>query len=63
MPRPHKLTDGQVDQVHRVCDERRVLLAALRALPTLEDLAERLQVSVSVLKQISAGRTYRQREK
>jgi hypothetical protein len=63
MPRPRKLTDAQAEQVRRICDERRVLMAALRALPTLEELAEGLQVSVSVLKQISAGRTYRQREK
>lgn len=63
MPRPRKLTEDQADQVRRVCDERRALMAALRALPTLEDLAEHLEVSVSVLKQINSGRTYRQRGK
>ncbi|MGH8260337.1 MAG: hypothetical protein ACREUG_11665 [Steroidobacteraceae bacterium] len=59
MPRPRKLTEQQLAAVRRLSVQRRALLAALRALPTLEQLAEQWLISVSVLKQASAGRTYR----
>jgi uncharacterized membrane protein len=59
MPRPRKLTSARIAILAEVAVQRRTLVAALRALPTLEQLAERWGVGVSTLKAASSGRTYR----
>lgn len=59
MPRPRRLADEQAERVLMVHAARCRLLEALRKLPTLEQLSDELEVSLSVVKGICYGATYR----
>lgn len=59
MAGPRRLTDEQASLARTTLLKRRELLAQLAKLPTLDELAQQLGVSITALKNLFRGKTYK----